>query len=449
MLQFFANVSPTKKHQPDRDPVTETTNFLTGLSLPKLPLWRTYGGWPSQQRKVHVQEPKDRPVGSVVLLLHGLSQNGAGIMRAGRDLVRELVPDAAIIAPDGYYGADPDQHPRARKVRGRDKSFGWFDLPNGHLFPGHKLGRSIRPSVDCVHELIDKTLEKYGIDESKLYIVGFSQGGAIAIQAAIERKNACAGVANICGPFFDPKIVGVPEARSKPPIFYGVDLGDEVTPAGLAYHAMTVLKRLKLPVTMHVTQAAPSEDITKYDRNGRPYIVSQSQPGSPYLIEHKKYYRDKSGELHYSSTFEKTGHWLNPGMRAGLVHCFRTLERPHAALRAADSLGLSQLSRTLTPRITARRLAVWWMLHPTVLTSHQPSVLRPTTRWNHLVHQGKQRLTLAFAGVARKAVDMLAPVLFDFPEQMAELGSKEKVFVTTHELDKLMGQPKKRGLFND
>ncbi len=416
---------------------------------PISPLWRRYGGWRSLQTKVHVREPQDRPVDSVVIVLHGLSQNGACMMLKSRELIRQMLPGAAIIAPDGPYGADPDQHLRARRARARDKSFSWFELPAGRFRPQEELRSQIRPSVDRVHEVIDEALARYGIDESKLYIVGFSQGGAIAVQAAIERKKECAGVANLCGPYFDPIIFGMKEPVSRPPVFYGFDLGDEITPAGLAYHAMTAMKRLKLPVTMHITQAGPSVDVMHYDHRGHPYMAPKPQPGAPLFIQHKHYKRDADGKLSLSTSIEKTGHWVNHRMRDGLLYTF--MHREDDPSPVVPELGLDQLSQALTPRITSNRLALWWALNPTILTSRQPLTMRPMNMWNRLAYRGRKQLTHVFASLARTAIKWLSPILFDFPEKVdkaLDSSSSNEEIVKSRDLDKLMGKPEKPGIFD-
>lgn len=427
----------------------EAKTHNAAITLPHLPVWRRYGGWLSTQSKVHVREPKDRKVDSIVILLHGLSQNGACIMTKAREPVRELLPGAAIISIDGVYGADPDQHLRARKGRVRDKSFSWFELPGGRFHAKEELRRQIRPSVDRVHSVIDEALERYGLDESSLHIIGFSQGGAIGIQAAIERNKPCAGVANLCGPFFDPDIFDMHEPRSRPPIFYGFDLGDEVTPAGLAYHAMTAMKRLQLPVTMHIIPAGPAEDVLHYDHRGRPYMAPKPQPGTPEILIKRTEYRDEEGKLRLKCTVEKSGHWVSPGMRDALLYTYKHLkDDPNPVM---PEMRLTQLSQETTPRITANRLALWWALNPTVLTSRHPAELRPMNAWNRLAYRARKQTTHLFASLARGAIKRLAPLLFDFPEKVDKAfdssSNKEEV-VKTKDLDKLMGRPEKPGIFN-
>jgi len=399
--------------------------------------------------KVHVREPKGE-VDSVVILLHGLTQNGAGMMLKSRDMVRDLLPNAAIIAPDGIYGADPDQHMRARNYRVRDKCFSWFELPEGRFRAREELRAQIRPSVDYVHEIIDEALQKYRLTEKNLYIVGFSQGGAIAVQAAIERPEACAGVANLCGPFFDPIMFGMTEPRARPPVFYGFDLGDEVTPAGLAYHAMTAMKRLDLPVSMHITPASPAIDTLHHDHKGRPYMAPTPQPGAPQFVRHVKQFRKPDGTLGYNSWLEKTGHWVNHRMKDALLYTFKHLQDdPNPQLL---EMGIEQLSQTMTPRITSNRLALWWALNPTILSSRQPQEARPMNAWNRLAYKARKQVSHAFASVARSAIKWLAPILFDFPETVdkaLDSKSQNEQVVKSRDLDKMMGRPEKVGPLQD
>lgn len=350
--------------------------------------------------RVRVSEPRNRPVTDVVILLHGQSMNGRSMMLKSREQVRELMPGAAIIAPDGPKAADPDQHIRARRsLSGHSRA--WFEVPRRRFHPREDLRDQIRPSVDYVHNIIDEAKRRYSLDESRIHIVGFSQGGAIGLQTAIEREETVGSVALLCSPFFDPLIFGMKEPKSRPPIFYGFDLGDEIVPAGLAYHAMTAMKRLGLRVVTHITKAAPAQEVTRYDRFGRPYKAMMPQPGAPRFEKNKTV----------------TGHWVNEGMRRALVETFHQLRQKPDHLIQGPSTRL--LSDMVTPRITVQRVALYWMLNPNRPSSQVSAEQRPMTAWNKLVWRNRLRLHDIADTLMQQTIKFVSPLLLDLPEQVA------------------------------
>lgn len=392
--------------------------------------WRRYGGVPNPDLRVHISLPKEGPVTHLVILCHGQTHSGGAMLRAARNDIRTLLPGAAIVAPDGYYIADVDQHLRARGNHAQ-KSFSWFDMPDGNtlhgrLRPGHQLARSIRPSVDYLHTIIDTHKERFSLTENKVLLVGFSQGGAVASQTAIERKESCGGVANLCGMFFDPLIFGMKEPVSKPPYFYGYDLGDEMVPDWLAYHTQSTLKRLGINALMHITPAGPLKETLVYDHRGHARMEWRPTPGAPLREFRKNFTHDSTGKVRISISEQVTGHYMNPGMRAALFHAVRNMDQ--APLQEAPELGTTHLFDKLTPRVDMRRLSIGWMLMPRRERSTIPLNLRPMTAWQRMMYRGKRTLGDSFNQLARTVVRIASPLLFDIPDQLGEeLRGKNKV----------------------
>lgn len=96
-------------------------------------------------------------------------------------------------------------------------------VPNvDDLYTWHKLEKRARPHVNLalahlfnrigavtkLNKFINKQLKKRGLNDKKLAIFGFSMGGAIAVEAATQRRKKCAAVVCHSGlvlPAFKPK----------------------------------------------------------------------------------------------------------------------------------------------------------------------------------------------------------------------------------------------------
>lgn len=211
-----------------------------------------------------VSLPPRGAVSEVILLLHGSAHNGAAIFRAAASLARQLSPQAAIYAPDAPLPAMvPDSHLAARLVEHRapreaHKRRDWFYLPSSKdaLHADSILAAGMGSAVDGAHQLINHLLARYHMDESKLTLAGFSQGGIVATHAAVERARPCKAVYNFCGLFFDPvSYLNRPPPQSKPPIFYGVVDGDEVLDPALVGATLHHFRKYALPVTCFVAPA--------------------------------------------------------------------------------------------------------------------------------------------------------------------------------------------------
>ncbi len=211
-----------------------------------------------------VSLPPSGAVSEIILLLHGSAHNGAAMFRAAASLARQMSPQAAIYAPHAPLPARlPDSHVAAgvvahRPVRTADKRRDWFYLPSSKdaLHADSILAQHVGEAVDGLHQLINQLLPRYHLDESKLTLAGFSQGGIMATHVAVERLRPCKAVYNFCGLFFDPvSYLNRPSPQSKPPIFYGVVDGDEVLDPALVGATLHHFRKYKLPVTCFVAPA--------------------------------------------------------------------------------------------------------------------------------------------------------------------------------------------------
>lgn len=164
--------------------------------------------------------PKSSTAKQMVIFLHGYGSDGNDLISIGREWADEL-PDAVFISPNA---PDPcEQSPMG---------YQWFSIRaiDKAVFEREKQIEKVTPVLDA---FIDAQLKQWNIDESRLAVVGFSQGAMMAMYTMPRRKKACAAVIGYSGMLLNAaglKAAGI----VKPPVLaiHG-DADDVVSPSCL------------------------------------------------------------------------------------------------------------------------------------------------------------------------------------------------------------------------
>jgi phospholipase/carboxylesterase len=136
-----------------------------------------------QSRDAIVMTPATPPKGSIIWL-HGLGADGTDFV----PLVPELrLPDA--MAPRFIF---PNAPLRSVTVNNGMSMPAWYDIYNMGL-RDREDAAGIQESAATVHGLIDRE-RAAGIAAERIVLAGFSQGGAIALQAGVRYPEALAGI---------------------------------------------------------------------------------------------------------------------------------------------------------------------------------------------------------------------------------------------------------------
>ena len=147
----------------------------------------------------------------LVVFLHGYGADGKDLIEIGRQW-RPWLPDAAFVAPNA-------PEPCAMSPMGRQ----WFALSNRR--PDEREGADerwagvvkARPALDA---FLDAELARLGLDESRLALVGFSQGTMMALHVGLRRKRAPASIVGYSGVLIGAEHLGeaaARDARGAPP----------------------------------------------------------------------------------------------------------------------------------------------------------------------------------------------------------------------------------------
>lgn len=150
----------------------------------------------------------------LVVLLHGYGADGNDLIGLA-PVLAPLMPDAVFVAPNAPYPCD-----------GNPMGFQWF--PINRLDPASRLAgtRSAAPFID---DYLDETLAKYGLDETKTALVGFSQGTMMALHVGLRRSTQLAGIVGFSGALSGAEELKT-EIRTRPPILLVHGDADEMLP---------------------------------------------------------------------------------------------------------------------------------------------------------------------------------------------------------------------------
>ena len=177
-------------------------------------------------------------VGHMVVLLHGYGADGNDLIGLA-PLLGQLMPDVVFYAPNAPYPCE-----------GNPFGYQWFGI--SRLDPALALA-GVRNAAPFVDDFLDDKLGAHGLDESKLVLVGFSQGTMLALHVGLRRKKQLAGIVGFSGMLAGPELLRA-EARTKPPVLLVHGDADEMLPHTLTERAAEALIAAGLETRLHIAE---------------------------------------------------------------------------------------------------------------------------------------------------------------------------------------------------
>jgi phospholipase/carboxylesterase len=193
-------------------------------------------------------DPKSGQAKQLVVFLHGYGADGKDLIEIGRQW-RPWLPDAAFVAPNA-------PEPCGMAPMGRQ----WFALSSRR--PDDPAGADdrwagvtkARPSLDA---FLDAELARLGLDESRLALVGFSQGTMMALHVGLRRKRAPAAIIGYSGMLIGPEHLPEASARDarggRPPILLVHGDQDQVIPLEALFVSSEELAKAEFPNQWHLS----------------------------------------------------------------------------------------------------------------------------------------------------------------------------------------------------
>ncbi|MFE1598037.1 alpha/beta hydrolase [Methylobacterium sp. ID0610] len=182
-----------------------------------------------------------RPPRQLVVLLHGFGADGNDLIDLAHAW-QPLLPDAAFVSP----------HAPEPCIQGFGRQ--WFPLT---FRDPHERWRGVNRAAPTLDGFLDAELTRAGLDESRLALVGFSQGCMMALHVALRRPRRLAAVVGLSGMLVieegkGPESLG-PAIRSVPPILVAHGDQDEVIPVQALFMTADLLAAAEIPVEWHLS----------------------------------------------------------------------------------------------------------------------------------------------------------------------------------------------------
>lgn len=180
---------------------------------------------------------------SCVIALHGLGADGSDLMPLQQMMGMEDVPWLFPNAPELSVTANIGMRMPA-----------WFDILGFNpTDPVDQQGIAL--SAARVHALIDEQVV-LGVDASRIVLLGFSQGGVVALHAALSGNQCVGAVVGLSTwlPATDA-LVSVSAAQQQTPVWLGHGRFDNIVP--MAAHERAKVKLSDLGVRKVVSASYP------------------------------------------------------------------------------------------------------------------------------------------------------------------------------------------------
>ncbi len=174
---------------------------------------------------------------SLVVFLHGYGSNGDDLIGLA-PYWRAGLPHTAFVAPNA-----PERCP------GAPGGYQWWGITS--LDASAMIAGAAR-AAPVLDAFIDQELERHGLGEDRLALVGFSQGTMMALQVGPRRKATLAGIVGYSGMLANA--AGLDDAPlSKPPVLLIHGDADPMIPLSAFHRTREALSRHGFVVETHVS----------------------------------------------------------------------------------------------------------------------------------------------------------------------------------------------------
>lgn len=158
-----------------------------------------------------------------IIWLHGLGADGNDFAPIVPELVRPGWPAIRFVFPHAPV--------RPITVNGGYRMRAWYDIADMSALTNRADEAGVRESVGQIDLLIEREAER-GIPAARIVLAGFSQGGAVALDAAVRREIPLAGVIALSTylPLGEATFTDSPAITREQPVFMAHGTLDPVVP---------------------------------------------------------------------------------------------------------------------------------------------------------------------------------------------------------------------------
>ena len=174
----------------------------------------------------------DQKAQASVIWLHGLGADGNDFA--------PIVPQLNLSLDFGVHFVFPHAPSIPVTINSGFVMPAWYDIKQLDI-DRHVDAEQLKGSASRIHDLIDREIAR-GVDSSKIVVAGFSQGGAVSLEAALSYNQPLAGIMALSTYFATANAVKINPAQSSIPILICHGSQDPVVPESLGRKSLTTLE---------------------------------------------------------------------------------------------------------------------------------------------------------------------------------------------------------------
>ena len=173
---------------------------------------------------------------NAIILLHGYGGDGKDISMLSLNWKRHL-PNTVFICPNGHESCPVNP-----------TGYQWFDLTKDD--PNYILEQSLK-AEKILNEFINEVKEKFNLENSKICLLGFSQGCMISINLGITSDKAYNCIIGFSGKIINIKDLEARKKSSTNTLLIHGDM-DKVVPADYMLEAKDFFIRNDIDIETHL-----------------------------------------------------------------------------------------------------------------------------------------------------------------------------------------------------
>jgi len=150
----------------------------------------------------------------LVILLHGLGADGQDLIGIAPHW-GQVLPNAAFASPNAPFPCDMAPY-----------GYQWFSVQDR---TPETLLAGVRAAAPALNAFIDSEMQRAGVTEGKVALVGFSQGTMMSLFVGPRRERQIAGIVGFSGRLIAPELLA-DEIKTKPPVMLAHGTMDDMVP---------------------------------------------------------------------------------------------------------------------------------------------------------------------------------------------------------------------------